>query len=152
MFLWVGKSGLIDLCTQGQTDHAVLLVGYNTTHWFIKNSWGTNWGDKGFGYISKKNDCGLKRYVDVLYFDAKNNRTIQDKDKIDMTITMESTSERGWEGNILGVRQNNTLISQFGDQFESGLTSKPITITINSMIQTQIIVVQAGNSTESIGF
>lgn len=51
-----------------------------------------------------------------------------------MTITMESTSERGWEGNILGVRQNNTLISQFGDQFESGLTSKPITITINSMI------------------
>lgn len=52
-----------------------------------------------------------------------------------MTITMKSTSERGWEGNILGVRQNNTLISQFGDQFESGLTtSKPITITINSMI------------------
>lgn len=34
--------------------HAVLLVGYNDHHkWFIfANSWGKEWGDKGFGYIT----------------------------------------------------------------------------------------------------
>ena len=54
-------------CTGTNTaDHAVLLVGYNSTHWFIKNSWGTTWGDNGFGYISKTADCGLLKWVDVM--------------------------------------------------------------------------------------
>jgi len=48
------------------TNHAVLLIGYNETHWFIKNSWDVKWGDKGFGYIDKKNDCGLHTYIDVM--------------------------------------------------------------------------------------
>ena len=69
-----------------------------------------------------------------------------------MTIRMESTSNRGWQGNILGIRQNNTLISEFGDQFESGLTYRPITVTINSRVEVQIVVIQEGNSTDSIGF
>lgn len=69
-FLYAGKSGLINFCTQGPTDHAVLLVGFNSSHWFIKNSWGTNWGHNGFGYIQKTNDCNLKKYVDVFHFEA----------------------------------------------------------------------------------
>lgn len=33
--------------------HAVAVVGYRTDGRFIvRNSWGTNWGDKGFGYVS----------------------------------------------------------------------------------------------------
>jgi hypothetical protein len=32
--------------------HAVALVGYTTTRFVVRNSWGTNWGDKGFGYAS----------------------------------------------------------------------------------------------------
>jgi len=33
--------------------HAVLLVGYNnsTQRFTVKNSWGTNWGDKGYFYM-----------------------------------------------------------------------------------------------------
>lgn len=33
--------------------HAVLLVGYNnaTQRFIVKNSWGTNWGDKGYFYM-----------------------------------------------------------------------------------------------------
>ena len=32
--------------------HAVALVGYTRSHLIVRNSWGTSWGDKGFGYAS----------------------------------------------------------------------------------------------------
>jgi hypothetical protein len=32
--------------------HAVALVGYTATTFIVRNSWGTGWGDKGFGYAS----------------------------------------------------------------------------------------------------
>lgn len=33
--------------------HAIVLVGFNDTtqRWIIRNSWGTRWGDNGYGYI-----------------------------------------------------------------------------------------------------
>jgi C1A family cysteine protease len=37
-----------------EVNHAVLIVGWDDTKkaWKIKNSWGTRWGDGGFGYIA----------------------------------------------------------------------------------------------------
>ncbi len=32
--------------------HAVALVGYTSTGFIVRNSWGTGWGDKGFAYAS----------------------------------------------------------------------------------------------------
>jgi hypothetical protein len=32
--------------------HAVALVGYTTTGFIVRNSWGTGWGDKGYAYAS----------------------------------------------------------------------------------------------------
>lgn len=32
--------------------HAVAFVGYNSKHFIVRNSWGTDWGDKGFGYAT----------------------------------------------------------------------------------------------------
>ena len=32
--------------------HAVALVGYTKDRFIVRNSWGTQWGDKGFGYAS----------------------------------------------------------------------------------------------------
>jgi len=32
--------------------HAVTLVGYTPDRFIVRNSWGTTWGDKGFGYAS----------------------------------------------------------------------------------------------------
>lgn len=65
-FMNVGASGKVTCPTTGSVDHAILLVGYNSTHWIIKNSWGTSWGDNGFAYISKAADCKLKTWVDVV--------------------------------------------------------------------------------------
>ena len=32
--------------------HAVSIVGYTPDRFIVRNSWGTTWGDKGFGYAS----------------------------------------------------------------------------------------------------
>ena len=71
-FSYTGSSGLIDCTYSDQIDHAILLVGYNTTHWIVKNSWGTSsWGDNGYGYITKNtnNDCRIRQYVTEMVVD-----------------------------------------------------------------------------------
>lgn len=46
--------GLIPMWTNGIFDggHAVTIVGYNKDGFIIKNSWGTGWGDAGYGVVS----------------------------------------------------------------------------------------------------
>jgi len=43
--------------------HAVCLVGYTPDHFIVRNSWGTNWGHKGFGYAS--NNYASAAFKDV---------------------------------------------------------------------------------------
>ncbi|HEV2759884.1 MAG TPA: C1 family peptidase [Acidimicrobiales bacterium] len=50
--------------------HAVAVVGYRTDGRFIvRNSWGTGWGDKGFGYVSPA-------YIAGAFFDESYGVTI----------------------------------------------------------------------------
>jgi hypothetical protein len=55
--LWDGAGGKISLpkkvLTKPESAHYVLIVGFNdkTNRFTILNSWGTKWGDKGFGYL-----------------------------------------------------------------------------------------------------
>jgi C1A family cysteine protease len=61
-------SGVLD-CNYTQLDHGVLLVGYGTEdgkdYWIIKNSWGANWGEKGFVRVSQTAgaNCGVGTYI-----------------------------------------------------------------------------------------
>lgn len=55
-------------CSPSGIDHAVTLTGFGTDgdkpYWVIKNSWGPEWGEKGYyRLIRGKGKCGMNRYV-----------------------------------------------------------------------------------------
>ncbi|MGZ4677136.1 MAG: C1 family peptidase [Acidimicrobiia bacterium] len=50
--------------------HAVAVVGYRTDgHFIVRNSWGTSWGDHGFGYVSPA-------YIAQSFFDESYGFTV----------------------------------------------------------------------------
>lgn len=69
------SSGIFGSDCQEEKNHAVAAVGYGTNSWFmfwnnhyvnLKNSWGQDWGEKGFMRISSnfeegKGMCGIYR-------------------------------------------------------------------------------------------
>lgn len=46
------SSGILSCGYHSKIDHAVELVGYTSTYWIIKNSWGTSWGQHGYVWIT----------------------------------------------------------------------------------------------------
>lgn len=63
------KSGIYTGCpnfvtSYSKINHAVVIVGYDVNgNYIVKNSWGTNWGQNGFGVVSKDADCGISAMV-----------------------------------------------------------------------------------------
>ena len=66
------KSGIYKCGFYFQVNHAVTAVGYGTAadgteYWLIRNSWGNNWGDKGYMQLkasqTTQEDCGARNYV-----------------------------------------------------------------------------------------
>ena len=66
---------------------------------------------------------------------------------VNLTITMSDSWGDGWNGNILGFRQNGAIVATFGTGFSSGRSFGPVAVTIPGNVLTQIIVVQYGSWT-----
>ena len=52
------SSGVFSNCGTG-LNHGVTLVGVNDGNWWVKNSWGASWGEKGFIRVKSGNTCGI---------------------------------------------------------------------------------------------
>jgi len=62
------RGGIISEYCSTQLDHAVLAVGYGSEngqqYWLIKNSWGSNWGERGyFRLVRGQNECGVLQWA-----------------------------------------------------------------------------------------
>jgi C1A family cysteine protease len=51
-------SGIFNNCGTS-LDHGVIAVGYTSTYWYVRNSWGTGWGQSGYIQLAAGNTCGL---------------------------------------------------------------------------------------------
>ena len=61
-----GESKVIPFknCSETVNNHAVLLVGIDSSeNWIIKNSWGSEWGEKGYITLAPGNTCGIANYA-----------------------------------------------------------------------------------------
>jgi C1A family cysteine protease len=52
------KSGIFSDCGTN-LNHFVLIVGYTSDYWIVKNSWGASWGSYGYIYLKMGNTCGI---------------------------------------------------------------------------------------------
>jgi C1A family cysteine protease len=53
-FVKTNSSGFVNMPIEPRTGtggHAMLIVGFNQTHFIVRNSWGELWGDNGYCYI-----------------------------------------------------------------------------------------------------
>jgi cathepsin L len=49
---WAGTTPKVTSCSKrGTANHMVVIVGYDEKGWIIRNSWGSEWADKGYAHI-----------------------------------------------------------------------------------------------------
>ncbi|XP_029918653.1 cathepsin O [Myripristis murdjan] len=59
-------------CSSQHANHAILLIGYDTTgdipYWILQNTWGTKWGNEGYAYVKiGGNICGIADSVAAVF-------------------------------------------------------------------------------------
>lgn len=59
------NGGVMSATCGSNLDHGVLVVGYNSAAWIVKNSWGPDWGDNGYIQLARgaafdpNGQCGI---------------------------------------------------------------------------------------------
>jgi hypothetical protein len=82
-FFMVDQSGVVkEYAGSAQSmGHAVLLAGYRTingqTYYIVRNSYGTSWGDMGYGYLSEKTLTENLRFAVAMGVRRNSSVTVQ---------------------------------------------------------------------------
>ena len=63
------KDGIFDDCGHEVT-HGVLVVGATVDYWLAKNSWGQEWGIKGYIKVKRGNTCSICEFPFFPVLDA----------------------------------------------------------------------------------
>lgn len=98
--------------------HAVLIVGYNDEQncWYVKNSWGTEWGDDGYFRI-KYDECniGANDAFSVLMSEVPNQQHLIPVSNLELVSVTDSIARLKWGAvaNALGynIYINNNLFA-----------------------------------------
>lgn len=150
------ESGYINNCpatSPEDVDHAVLVIGWTRDHWIVKNSMGNWWGNNGYAYISRSNNCGLKHFVDsvrvevepIYHGENTGNNAI-------LTIKLKDAKGDGWNNNVLGLRQDGRIVAVFGEEFTTGKDYGPITVPVKYGKWTDVVVANYGSKTDEMQF
>jgi len=67
-------------------------------------------------------------------------------------VSLSDSFADGWNGNVLGFRQNGSVVATFGVTFKTGSASGPFYITLAKNLNTQIVVTTLGTKTNEVGF
>ncbi|KAF2293243.1 hypothetical protein GH714_040601 [Hevea brasiliensis] len=94
-----------------ELDHGVAIVGYGTTldgtkYWIVKNSWGPEWGEKGYirmqrGISEKEGLCGIAMDPSYPIKNTSNNRPMYD---------FQESSLFHW---LSGVAKSDRVVAKF---------------------------------------
>lgn len=100
--------------TTQETDHIIAIIGWDDARsaWLIKNSWGTDWGDKGYAWIDYKS-IGIG--TSAFWVDAQIDNQLQPENKNtgigNFTITDALSSDQTYEEVYLTINNTTQVFS-----------------------------------------
>ncbi|MNL14197.1 Papain family cysteine protease [compost metagenome] len=99
---------------QGLGGHAISIIGFDDTKraWIIRNSWGPDWGIKGFGYVSYDDVSGIGskgiqfevvKEDDYLWTDLKDRSFVSGQKEL--IVKSNSKSNQAWTVAVTNKRE-----------------------------------------------
>jgi len=82
----------------------------------------------------KSNDCQLKTWIDVMEVSSGSAQTPNLTGYAEYNISMSDAKGDGWNGNIIGFKQDGILVGTFGENFKTGASYGPQTIRIKNNV------------------
>lgn len=102
-------------------------------------------------------DIAISATIDWAADMVGNNNTIEksiyvEAQKCGYTIDLVDSYGDGWNGAVIGFKQNGIIVGTFGDAFTTGSIFGPISVDLEEDIETQIVVVNHNYAVAQIGF